>query len=157
MGVEYDFGFIHRKSNFDSSLPDLLCHFLFVNHLPFAELIAFCFFPFHSVPLPALMWVLVFLSFILFPFLHIFITIFCSISLPPSNYHLFFWTLSFRPPLLFYSSLVHSSFLCRNLKPPLSITQWTALRYCCLSFLLLSLPLLWSWIKIDFSAHCTAV
>lgn len=52
MGLNMIFGFIHEKSSFDSSVPDLLCHFLFVNHLPFAELITFCFFPFHSVSPP---------------------------------------------------------------------------------------------------------
>lgn len=97
MGLNMILVFIHGKSSFNSSLPDLFCHFLFVNHLPFAELITFCFFPFHSVPLPALTWVLIFLSLHPFPFLSSFSAPFFSFS---SNCHLFLRSLpSFSPPL----------------------------------------------------------
>lgn len=79
-GAEYDFGSIHGKSRLESPLLDLLCHFLLVDHLPFAELMAFCFFPL-SILFPSL---LLCGSFSLHSFPFTFLLSFSAPFLPPS-------------------------------------------------------------------------
>lgn len=98
----------------------------FFNHLPFAELITFCFSP-SILPPPC---------FLLGP---------SPLRLPPSpsrscHHFLIHLSLSSNDDCVVFSFLSVSlllplSLFHRSLKPPLSITPWTALRYWCLSFL----------------------